>query len=87
MDNKDLQAISELLDKKLEPIKTQLDENTQILKSLTKASETHKADVDNLTHQIAELNGEMKEARKDLSRIEIATAENWTDIAKLKAVK
>lgn len=98
MDSKDLQAISELLDKKLgimqsdfnkkfQTLQSQLDEHTQILKALEEASKVHKAGMDNLTHQVAEVRGEITEVRKDLSRIEIATAENWTDIAKLKAVK
>lgn len=66
--------------KKFQTIQSQLDEHTQILKTLEEASKVHKTDMDNLTHQVAEV-------KKDLSRIEIATAENWTDIAKLKAVK
>jgi chromosome segregation ATPase len=87
MNKEDLQAMSELLDTKLEPIKSQLNENTQILKSLEEASQMHKSDIDHLTHEVAAASGEINEIKKNISRIEVATAENWADVAKLKAVK
>ena len=36
---------------------------------------------------MAEMSGEIKNIRKDLSNIEVITASNWGDIAKLKSVK
>ena len=36
---------------------------------------------------MAEMSGEIKNMRKDLSTVEIMTANNWGDIAKLKSVK
>ena len=36
---------------------------------------------------IAETKGEVKAIRKDLSAIELITANNWSDIVKLKAIK
>jgi hypothetical protein len=73
MNKEDLQAISELLDAKLEPIIKKLNSITEQTANLTefKNSVTNKLDV----------------MSKTLSRIEIATADNWSDIAKLKAIK
>ena len=87
MNKDDLQAIRQIIQEELKPVKSQLDENAQMLRALEEASKVHKADMDNLTHQVASLSGEVNSMRKDISRIEVATAENWTDIAKLKAVK
>ena len=36
---------------------------------------------------MAEMSGEIKNMRKDLCTVEIMTANNWGDIAKLKSVK
>ncbi|HYE80956.1 MAG TPA: hypothetical protein VEG39_02180 [Clostridia bacterium] len=47
-------------------MKTQLKEHGQILSSLQKASEFHKADIDNLTSQVAHLSGEMKSGFDEL---------------------
>lgn len=67
MDKDTLSAIKQLLKDELCPIKSQLDalesqtsENTQILKALEHSSEIHKADIDNLTHQVAEIQGTVK---------------------------
>lgn len=78
MDKNDLKAIAELLDTKLEPIKKQLQElspiksqtseNTQILKALEHSSEIHKADIDNLTHQVAEIQGTVKNMSDEMSQ-------------------
>ncbi len=60
MDKDTLSAIKQLLKDELCPIKSQLNENTQILKALEHSSQIHKADVDNLTHQVAEIQGTVK---------------------------
>jgi len=36
---------------------------------------------------MAKMSGEIKNIHKDLSTVEIMTANNWGDIAKLKSVK
>ncbi len=64
-----------------------LTEHTQILRALEHASEVHKAELDNLTHTVARIEGEVKDLRNDLTTIEVVTSKNWNDIAKLKAVK
>jgi len=40
-----------------------------------------------LKHEVAEIKGEVKNMRRDMSSVEIITANNWADIAKLKAIK
>ena len=79
-------------------VKTQLNEHGEILSSLKTASEFHKADIDNLTHQIVNIAGELKAEikatnskidtiAKDLNFVELATGKNITDIAYLKCAK
>jgi chromosome segregation ATPase len=79
-------------------VKTQLKEHGEILNSLKVASEFHKADIDNLTHQLVNISGELKteiketnlkidKIVKDLNFVEAATGKNMTDIAYLKSVK
>jgi hypothetical protein len=65
----------------------QLKENTQILKALEHLAEVNKAEHDKMFFNMAEMSGEIKNMRKDLSTVEIMTANNWGDIAKLKSVK
>ncbi|WP_290445843.1 hypothetical protein [Clostridium estertheticum] len=40
-----------------------------------------------MKHEVFEIKGEVKSIRKDMSSVEIITANNWSDIAKLKAIK
>lgn len=75
-------------------VKIQLKEHGEMLNSLKVASEFHKADMDNLTHQPANISGELKETNlkidkiaKDLNFVEAATGKNMTDIAYLKLAK
>lgn len=68
-------------------IKEQQKEHTGILRSLEHAGEEHKAQIDNLSYSVARIEGEVKEIRKDLTQVEMVTASNWNDIAKLKAVR
>ena len=75
------------LSEKVDSQGTQLKENTQILKALEHLAEVNKAEHDKMFFNMAEMNGEIKNMRKDLSTVEIMTANNWGDIAKLKSVK
>lgn len=72
-------------------VKTQLKEHGETLNSLKVASEFHKADIDNLTHQVVNISGELKSEiketnlkidaiAKDLNFVEIATGRNITDM-------
>jgi len=65
----------------------QLKENTQILKALEHLAEVNKAEHDKMFFDMAEMSGEIKNIRKDLSNVELITASNWGDIVKLKSVK
>lgn len=82
-----LNSISDLLDRKLEPIINQLDENTKILKALEHSAEVNKAEHDKMGNEIAHIKGNVEAIRKDLNIVESVTAKNWADIANLKAVK
>lgn len=68
-------------------LKNQVGENTLILRALEHAAEVNKADHDNMTHQLAEISGDINSMRKDISNVELITASNWSDIVKLKAIK
>ena len=68
-------------------IKSTLDEHSQILRALEHKTDVISAEQENLKHTVAEVMGEVKSIRKDLSSLELITANNWSDIVKLKAVK
>ena len=76
-------ALSEKVDNQGHQIK----ENTQILKALEHLAQVNKAEHDTMSFNIAEISGELKAIRKDLSNVEIITASNWGDIVKLKGVR
>ena len=75
------------LSEKIDNQGNQLKENTQILKALEHLAQVNKVEHDKISFEIAEINGEVKAIRKDLSNVEIITASNWGDIAKLKSIK
>jgi Fe2+ transport system protein B len=68
-------------------IKIQLDENTQILRTLEHPAQVNKAEHDKIFHEIAEMRGEIRAIRKDLTTVEIVTSNNWNELARLKAVR
>lgn len=98
MNNELLNAISDLLDNKLdlklEPINTKLDsigtqvkENTEMIKALRHSSEINKATLDKISLDVAYIKGDVEKIKKDLSVVEKVTAKNWTDINELKEAK
>lgn len=95
MDKETIKLLSDLLDEKLdkkldeklEPIMTKLDEHTQILRALEHQAQVNKAEHDKMTIDIAHIKGDVESIKRDLASVELITAKNWTDIAKLKAVK
>ncbi|MEG2246458.1 MAG: hypothetical protein RSC84_03320 [Peptostreptococcaceae bacterium] len=94
MNNELLSGISDLLDKKLEPIDTKLDsietqtkENTDMIKALRHSSEVNKATLDKMNIDIAYIKGNVESIKKDICNVELITASNWADIAKIKAIK
>lgn len=94
MNNELLSAISDLLDKKLEPINTKLDsietqtkENTDMIKALRHSQEVNKATLDKISVDVAHIKGDVESIKKDICNVELITASNWADIAKIKAIK
>lgn len=87
MDKDLIDAFRDILREELKPIKIQVEENTKILNALEHKVDVFSAEQQNLKHEVAEISGEIKAIRKDLSNVEVITASNWSDIAKLKAVK
>jgi chromosome segregation ATPase len=97
-DMKQVQGDMQLMQGDMQFVKIQLKEHGEILNALKVASEFHKADIDNLTHQLVNITGELKaeiketnfkidKIAKDLNFVELATGKNITDIAYLKFAK
>ncbi|MBU3144797.1 hypothetical protein [Clostridium sp. CF012] len=94
MDKELIKSLSDLLDEKLTPIKTDLksiksqqEESISILRALEHKSDINKAEHDKLFNDIANLSGSVENMRKDLSAVEVVTARNMENIAQLKLVK
>jgi chromosome segregation ATPase len=87
MDKDLIDLFRNILKEEINPIRIQLEENTNILKALDHKVDVISAEQQNLKHEVSEIKGEIKAVRKDLSNVEAITASNWSDLAKLKAVK
>lgn len=92
--NQKIEGLDQKLDKSIDDsnqrfdtLSSQVHENTQILKALEHLAQVNKAEHDKMTLDIAEISGEVKSIRKGLSTVELVTADNWSDIVKLKALK
>ena len=70
-----------------ERLEIQLGENKQILKALEHKVDVIKAEQENANHDIAHIKGDIEAIRKDITNVEVITASNWADIAKLKTAK
>ena len=98
MDKELMESIRKLLKEELEPIKTEikglkkgqssLKEQVQDLKTGQEEIKTMLGELDpkNATRHL-ELKDSIDQLRKDLSTVEIVTASNYADIAKLKRVE
>ena len=98
MDKELMESIRKLLKEELEPIKTDikalkkgqssLKEQVQDLKTGQEEIKTMLGELDpkNATRHL-ELKDSIDQLRKDLSTVEIVTASNYADIAKLKRVE
>ncbi len=86
-DIKSMQGDMKSMQGDIKSIKTTQDEHTQILRALEHKTDVISAEQENLKHEVFETKGEVKSMRKDMSSVEIITANNWADIAKLKAIK
>ncbi|MBU3159047.1 hypothetical protein KPL37_04650 [Clostridium frigoris] len=83
---KEMQSDMKSMQGDIKSIKTTQEEHTQILRALEHKTDVISAEQENLKHEVFEIKGEVKSMRKDLSSVEIITANNWSDIAKLKAI-
>ena len=75
------------LETKVDNLETKLDEHTLILRALEYSAQVNKAEHDKTSNDIAKIQGDVTGIRKDLSQVELVTANNWADVVKLKAVK
>lgn len=75
------------IEAKVDKLEIKLDEHTQILRALEHSAEVNKAEHDKISNDIAKIQGDVAGIKKDLSQVEMVTANNWADIARLKAVK
>ncbi len=73
---------------RLDRIEAQQSENTQLIQALIHASEVHKADIDNLTHQVAHLSREMKAGFKELTEVSKSLLEMYGEHeAEIRTIK
>jgi len=79
-----LESRMDKLESEVGLIKEQVKENTEILRALEHASEVHKAEIDKLTYDVAEMAADVKAIRKDFSLVEEITAKNWNEIIQIK---
>lgn len=93
MEEKILQAFEGLnkrfdsLENRFDSLESQVKENTDILKALEHSAQVNKAEHEQMAANIIEISGEVKRIHKDVSAIELVTANNWSDIVHLKAIK
>jgi TolA-binding protein len=71
----------------IKDIKTRQEETYQIVKALEHSAEVNKAEHDKMANDVVHIKGAVEALRKDISTVEIVTANNYADIAKLKAIK
>lgn len=75
------------LENKMDGIESQVKENTQILKALEHKMDVVKAEQNNIIHNIAEVQGDLKNLRNELVETEIITKKNSYELALLKRAK
>ncbi len=75
------------LESKVDSLETKIDEHTQILRALEHSAQVNKAEHDKMSNDIAKIQGDVTGIRKDLSQVELVTANNWADIVRLKSIK
>lgn len=86
LDEKLDKKLDKKLDEKLEPIKAKLDEHTQILRALEHLAQVNKAEHDKMSNDIAHMKGDIESIKKGLAGVELITANNWSDIVKIRSL-
>ena len=82
---KEILELLKKMDTKIDKIEMQVSENTQILKALEHSAEVNKAEHDKIIMDIANISGTVESIKEDICNVEVITASNWKDIAKLKS--
>jgi len=72
---------------KTSSIEGQLEENSKILRALEHKTDVHKAEMDNLIHNVAELQGGMEDIKSKLDLIDEIATRNKLDIINLRKIK
>jgi hypothetical protein len=85
--DKSIGGLRDDFNQKFDSLGNQVHENTQILKGLEHLAQVNKSEHDRMNFDLAEISSEVKSMRKDISTVELVTANNWSDIVKLKSVK
>jgi hypothetical protein len=85
--DKEILEILKSMQSDIKGIKSKQEETYQIVKALEHSAQVNKAEQDKMANDIVHIKGNVEALRKDLSTVEIVTANNYADIAKLKAVK
>ena len=86
MDEKIIELLKEMHED-IKGIKIQQQEDHIILKALEYNLNITNAEVEKMSNDVIHIKGNVEALRKDISNVEVITASNWSDIAKLKAVK
>lgn len=84
---KRLESKVDNIESKVNNLETKIDEHTLILRALEHSAQVNKAEHDKMSNDIAKIQGDVAGIRKDLSQVELVTANNWADIVRLKAVQ
>lgn len=85
--DKEILDILKSIQSDIKSIKTIQEEHTSLLRDLEHKTDVILAEKENSKHETAEIKDELKDMRKDMNSVEIITANNWSYIAKLKAIK
>ena len=86
MENEILHMLKKI-DSRFDVLETKVDENTKILRALEHSSQVNKVEHDKMSNDILHIQGGVEALRRDISQVELVTANNWADIVKLKAIK
>ncbi|WP_010237643.1 hypothetical protein [Clostridium arbusti] len=84
---KEILEILKSLDQGQNKIASKLDETYEIVRALEHSAQINKAEHDKMANDIIHIKGDVEGLRKDLSTVEIVTANNYADIARLKSIK
>ncbi|KNF07220.1 hypothetical protein CLPU_21c00380 [Gottschalkia purinilytica] len=75
------------LQDKVVSIKLTQQEHTLLLRSLEHSAEINKSEHEDMKYDINTLIGKVENIEKGLNFVEMATANNWSEIVKLKSIK